>query len=506
MRTSPSISDFPNLTFKLVAKKVQTACITLFFCLTTHGHLSAFTWTYGSYTGDGVDGRSISGMSFQPDIVIVKSTTTHASNIRTSSMPANNSKDPSSASAFITTGIKSFHSTGFTIGTSATVNNSGTTYNFIAIQETSSEVIEGTYTGDGNLLGKNITSVGFSPKFVIVYSASEVGIVSQDGAWVMDFVNSGPQLYFNGYLSNGFILFSGDYNVSGRTYYYIAFNNVTNYVATGSYSGNSFADQNISTGFAPGYVLSRAWGSYYALQKTPTMGSTAASYFNATANSNSQITAFGTTYFTVKAASNASQTGSSHSYIAFGNPSPLLPVELNEFSASCEKEGVYLNWSTFTETQNDYFTLERSEDGILFQPIAYIDGYGSSHEEKLYSYIDHEAIEQKTNYYRLKQTDLDGNFRYYKTITSTCSENLNEEIYVSHYPNTEEVMLYIPVGLKTNMEIHIFDMNGKKVWQAHYKLTESQHEIHFKPRLPSNGIYILQVTGDKMQFHTKLIY
>ncbi len=491
--------------FVMFKESALKSCLAALILMNTSPDLRAFNWTYGSYTGNATDGRSITGMSFQPKVVIVKSATANTSNIRTNSMPANNSKDLSSASAFISTGIKSFLSNGFTIGTSATVNTNGTSYNFVAFDAPASQVVEGSYTGDGNLFGKSISTIGFMPKFVILFSGSEIGVMCQDGGWSLDFANGGPQLYFGGFNSSGFSLRGIDYNVSGRTYYFVAFNDVTNSIKNGNYAGSVFSDQNISTSFTPGYILSRAWGSYYAIQKTPTMGSTASTYFNASSNSTTQITAIGSTYFTVKGNSDVSQTGVSHYYIAFGNPSSLLPVELSSFTTSCEKDATLIQWSTITELQNDFFTLERSEDGEVYIPIAYVDGFGDSHEEKYYSYTDKQTNRQKGYYYRLKQTDKDGNSKYYHSIVTTCTEDTNG-IQLMQSAGSAEILLHFYSKSEENAEISILDMKGRKVWSNNFQLHGGEEELHLSSASLSSEAYILQINGNKTQLRSKLIY
>jgi hypothetical protein len=102
-----------------------------------------------------------------------------------------------------------------------------------------------------------------------------------------------------------------------------------------------------------------------------------------------------------------------------------LPVELVEFKG--ENYGNYniLSWITASEIDNDFFTLERCEDGVSFIPIGIVNsnnGYSIQH----YSYIDNEI--DKTYYYRLKQTDYNGATTYFNveviTIRNTAAREL----------------------------------------------------------------------------------
>jgi len=88
----------------------------------------------------------------------------------------------------------------------------------------------------------------------------------------------------------------------------------------------------------------------------------------------------------------------------------VLPIELISF------EGVYvgnfnqLKWITATETNNDYFILERSENGLNWTVIGKVDGSGNSYQNKIYNFKD-SGFSNVLNYYRLTQVDYDGHLK-----------------------------------------------------------------------------------------------
>ncbi|MBI2268820.1 MAG: hypothetical protein HYU69_00520 [Bacteroidetes bacterium] len=84
-----------------------------------------------------------------------------------------------------------------------------------------------------------------------------------------------------------------------------------------------------------------------------------------------------------------------------------LPIELLGFTAVSEKSFVKLNWSTATETNNDYFTVERSGNGSNYDLVQTIKGAGNNTTKLEYELIDSKPL-KGINYYRLKQTDYDG--------------------------------------------------------------------------------------------------
>jgi len=82
-----------------------------------------------------------------------------------------------------------------------------------------------------------------------------------------------------------------------------------------------------------------------------------------------------------------------------------LPIELIQFKATKVGAYVQLDWSTATEINNDYFTVERSVDGENFEVILTEKGAGNSSTQKDYRRYD-EQPRVGYNYYRLSQTDF----------------------------------------------------------------------------------------------------
>lgn len=97
-------------------------------------------------------------------------------------------------------------------------------------------------------------------------------------------------------------------------------------------------------------------------------------------------------------------------------PTPL-PVEFTDFLGYNFKQYNALNWKTITEVNNDYFTIERSLDNENWQIIHNENGAIHSSVELNYSYTDREYTRNHVNYYRLSQTDIDGNRKILKTIS-----------------------------------------------------------------------------------------
>ncbi|QSE97485.1 T9SS type A sorting domain-containing protein [Fulvivirga lutea] len=89
------------------------------------------------------------------------------------------------------------------------------------------------------------------------------------------------------------------------------------------------------------------------------------------------------------------------------DPNAPLPIELAFFNAKSNRNYIELAWSTYTEINNDFFTVEKSSDGINYSLLTTVDGAGNSLAPLEYSYTDKNPSFGRS-YYRLKQTDFDG--------------------------------------------------------------------------------------------------
>ncbi|MEQ9412961.1 MAG: hypothetical protein RIF39_03985 [Cyclobacteriaceae bacterium] len=107
-----------------------------------------------------------------------------------------------------------------------------------------------------------------------------------------------------------------------------------------------------------------------------------------------------------------------------------LPIELLEFVAKPLGNKVELSWTTLSELNNDYFTLEHSTSGTEFMEIGTVNGAGTTHERREYHYIDQQPY-PGVSYYRLKQTDFDGTVSF----SEIARIDLSTPSQIIVYPN-----------------------------------------------------------------------
>ena len=183
-----------------------------------------------------------------------------------------------------------------------------------------------------------------------------------------------------------------------------------------------------------------------------------------------------------------------------------FPVELISFTGQQIGPDVQLIWKTASESNNDFFTLERSSDGEIFDVVEFIPGAGNSNKELTYRVIDRQPGSEIV-WYRLKQTDFDGNFSFSPIIQVNLQDS---QIGMNLYPNpansqpfTLELIGFDPNDL---ISVSILDISGKEVFQT--KLTADHSGRILEKMNPdlSSGMYVVKASFLGRSFIQKFIY
>jgi hypothetical protein len=116
-----------------------------------------------------------------------------------------------------------------------------------------------------------------------------------------------------------------------------------------------------------------------------------------------------------------------------------LSIELTAFNAIANNNVVNLFWTTLNETNNDYFTVERSKNAINFETVTNVSGGGTINKETHYTSTD-EIPFYGVSYYRLKQTDFDGSFTYSNLVAVKVMKDINFQTMPN--PVVEQLTVY----------------------------------------------------------------
>ena len=155
-------------------------------------------------------------------------------------------------------------------------------------------------------------------------------------------------------------------------------------------------------------------------------------------------------------------------YITIGsvNVATPLPIELVDFDAVCNGSTVAVNWTTASERDNAFFTVERSLDAMEYQAITIIDGTGNSSNMQQYSWMD-DAPVNGLCYYRLKQTDIDGAFTYSNAVAVNCGAAMDFSLFPN--PASEGFsFLAPPRGNEAALSVVLRSVTGQLVWEQTY--------------------------------------
>ena len=179
-----------------------------------------------------------------------------------------------------------------------------------------------------------------------------------------------------------------------------------------------------------------------------------------------------------------------------------LPVELLFFEAATDDTGVVLSWATASEMDFDFFTIERSFDGLSFEDIGMVKGRGSIDARADYSFQDESPVSGRS-YYRLKATDLDGSYEYFDVLRVDFKFIEKNELVAFPSPlgqNPLNVNLkFLPNGQGT---LVLYDLKGQVIYKTLINQLENQLEID--SRL-GKGIYLLKVVVGKDVLQRKII-
>lgn len=179
-------------------------------------------------------------------------------------------------------------------------------------------------------------------------------------------------------------------------------------------------------------------------------------------------------------------------WILVAQPAPL-PITLLSFDATVVTEGVSLNWTTASEVNNDYFTVERSNDAAHFEEIITVDGAGSSTRTLNYSAVDQNPL-HGISYYRLRQTDFDSK----STTSDIVAVNISGSGNLIVLPNPAQDFVNIVFSgnmLKGRHTIEVMDDKGAVVFSAAKDFSDGNHyQVDLKNY--SKGIYLIRLTDN----------
>ena len=167
-----------------------------------------------------------------------------------------------------------------------------------------------------------------------------------------------------------------------------------------------------------------------------------------------------------------------------------LPIDLLSFTARPDHQDVVLEWTTTHETNNKYFDIERSADGFAFEKSGAVNAYGDGNSDHLqvYAAMD-EAPLRGTSFYRLKQVDIDGNYKYSRKVNVSFDGNRNVLVFPN--PASGMVRVVLPENFISG-RIVVTDVSGKELLSYDVKNSDVQLDVS----VLAPGVYFLTIEDD----------
>lgn len=200
-----------------------------------------------------------------------------------------------------------------------------------------------------------------------------------------------------------------------------------------------------------------------------------------------------------------SGAGSNGAGIVTSGTGPL-PIVLVDFFAGKENGRVKLLWTTASEKDNDFFTIEKSGDGINFTTVGHVDGAGNSTTYKSYTYYDTRPY-SGISYYRLKQNDVSAKYEYSPIV----SVNFDETISFSVFPNPAEMDQPVFISMDKNyagksVMLRLYDLAGKELIKESIDISDQkENPVNLNKYGIEKGIYILKLDNGTYSNFKKLI-
>jgi hypothetical protein len=183
----------------------------------------------------------------------------------------------------------------------------------------------------------------------------------------------------------------------------------------------------------------------------------------------------------------------------------FLPIELVDFYGERIDRIHQLYWSTASEINNDYFTIEKSSDAKTWQVMTTVDAVGNATYLNNYSTIDHDPT-PGLNYYRLTQTDFDGTSKTYKTIAISTEIEIIDH-FSNLYPNPTSEYFHFNYGGKdfsSPIILSMYDATGKLVKQMEFDSFNNSQNMQVETSDIEVGMYQVIITQNEHQERKKI--
>jgi dienelactone hydrolase len=178
-----------------------------------------------------------------------------------------------------------------------------------------------------------------------------------------------------------------------------------------------------------------------------------------------------------------------------------LPVTLTDLKATAQNNAVLVSWSTSSESNNGFFTIERSLDGVSFTAIGKIPGVNRPNQ---YQFTDSKPV-SGDNYYRLSQTDQDGRVTYYQVLKLSFAPISGNELLLRPNPAVAQIEISFQHSETGPILFVISNAAGAVVKQWTGQKGTGLYREKISLSGLKTGSYFLQASGKTVRYTERFI-
>ncbi len=197
---------------------------------------------------------------------------------------------------------------------------------------------------------------------------------------------------------------------------------------------------------------------------------------------------------------------SAESSVIIGSVGGPLAVKLISFYGTLKNNISTLNWITENEFSNDYFDIERSDDGVSFYKIGLVKGSGTTAITRYYQFYDNLKINSSLVYYRLRIVDLNGKVSYSKIIILRLKGIAKAQLNVYPNPFVDDLKISLNVPKDSDAQYRILSFDGKEIIVRKVFLQKGVNLVVAKDLSKlASGNYILEIRTGTDKYIKKII-
>jgi hypothetical protein len=166
---------------------------------------------------------------------------------------------------------------------------------------------------------------------------------------------------------------------------------------------------------------------------------------------------------------------------------------------------VVLNWSTLSEQNSDYFSIERSQNGSEWHAIGEVQAVGNSSVEQLYQLIDDASRSNTMIYYRVLQFDFQGESAIFGPFSVECTTDLDEIVVFPNPFHEEFTVIFNSANFEGKNELFLLDVHGRIVYNKELEVKNGL-VYTLDARSFQTGVYLIGLTNSEGKVtHRKIV-